>query len=92
MNNKILIIACTNSFILIQQLKRKLEFLKEQTKKDTDKNKNKQQRFRLEGAGDAVSGWVVTARDRENNSNIKWILVHLHHVTAPCVSAKKQPR
>jgi hypothetical protein len=33
---------------LIQQLKRKLEFLKEQTKKETDKNENKQQRFRLE--------------------------------------------
>jgi hypothetical protein len=70
-----LIIAWTNSFILIQQLKQKLEFLKEQTKKDTDKNENKQQRFRLKGVGNAESGWVVTGRDRENNRKIKWILV-----------------
>jgi hypothetical protein len=70
-----LIIAWTNSFILIQQLKRKLEILNEQIKIDTDKNKNKQQRFRLEGVRNAGSGWVVTGRDREKNSKIGWILV-----------------
>jgi hypothetical protein len=60
---------------LIQQLKRKLEILNEQIKKDTDKNENKQQRFRLEGIRNAGSGWVVTGRDREKNSKIGWILV-----------------